>query len=216
MAKRPFERKDRFYFKAKKEGYPARSAYKIMELDDRFKIFKPGRRIIDLGCAPGGWMKVAQERLAGRGKLAGIDLLPIKFGLSQDYFFLEGDFCDASNRQKITDYFGGDKADWVICDLSPNISGIKFRDEFQSYELALIALDFACDMLKPGGGFLFKNFPGPEIQELRIRLKERFAKTRTVVPEATRQSSTEIYLVCEGKKAHSFDSKKPNDPGKTV
>jgi 23S rRNA (uridine2552-2'-O)-methyltransferase len=202
MAKRPFERKDRFYFKAKKEGYPARSAYKIMELDDRFKIFKPGRKIVDLGCAPGGWMKVAQERLSGRGKLAGIDLLPIKFALNETSFFVEGDFLDPANQAKLKEFLGG-PADWVICDISPNISGIKFRDEFQSYELAMKALQFTVETLKQGGGFLFKNFPGPEIEDLRRALKTHFAKIKTVVPEATRQSSTEIYIVCTEKKGGS-------------
>lgn len=195
MAKRPFERKDRFYLQAKKEGYPARSAYKIMELDDRYRIFKPGRKIIDIGAAPGGWMKVAQERLKGQGKLAGIDLLPIKFALNASSFFLQGDFMEAENRQEIKDFLGG-PADWVICDISPNISGIKFRDEFQSYQYGMQALHFAIEVLKPGGGFLFKNFPGPEIQELRQELKKNFDKIKTVVPEATRKSSTEIYIVC--------------------
>jgi 23S rRNA (uridine2552-2'-O)-methyltransferase len=196
MAKRPFERKDRFYFKAKSEGYPARSAYKIMELDDRYKIFKPGRRIVDLGCAPGGWMKVAQERMQNKGKLAGIDLLPIKFTLGPNSFFIEGDFLDISHQNQIKDFLGG-KADWIICDMSPNISGVKFRDEFQSYELAMKALEFVLEVLKPGGGFLFKNFPGPEIEDLRKELKKHFSKLKTVVPEATRQSSTEIYIVCQ-------------------
>ena len=199
MAKRPFERKDRFYFKAKKEGYPARSAYKIMELDDRFKIFKPGRKIVDLGCAPGGWMKVAQERINGKGRLAGIDLLPIKFSLHASSFFIEGDFLDLANQQKIKDFIGG-PADWIICDMSPNISGVKFRDEFQSYELALQALKFVQETLKQGGGFLLKNFPGAEIHDLRKELKNNFAQIRTVIPEATRQSSTEIYIVCLEKK----------------
>lgn len=194
MARRPFDRKDRFYLKAKKEGYPARSAYKIIELDERFRIFKPGRRIVDIGCAPGGWMKVAQERLGGKGRLAGIDLLPIKFTLNAASHFIQGDFLNPVHQQSLTDFLGG-PADWVICDMSPNISGVKFRDEFHSYELALKTLDFATRVLRRGGGFLLKTFPGAETRDLRAQLKKHFVKIKTVVPEATRQSSTEIYIV---------------------
>lgn len=197
MAKKPFQRKDRFYFKAKKEGYPARSAYKLMELDKRFHIFKPGMRVIDLGAAPGGWMKVAQERLKGKGRLAGIDLLPIKFSLDPNAMFIQGDFLDEANQKTLIEFLGG-KADWILSDMSPNISGIKFRDEFQSYELVKKAFEFAKENLKPGGSFLFKIFPGPELEEFRPELKQYFQKVRTIVPEATRKSSTEVYLVCQG------------------
>lgn len=196
---KPFQRKDRFYFKAKKEGYPARSAYKIMELDRRCQIFKPGRKIIDLGCAPGGWLKVAQEKLSGKGRLVGIDLLPIKFSLLPNTHFIQGDFTDSSNQQKIRELLGG-PADWILSDMSPNISGISFRDTFQSTELVREALNFALKILKPEGGFLFKIFPGPELEGLRRELSVHFKKVRTIIPEATRQSSTEIYIVCQGLK----------------
>ena len=199
MGKKPFVRKDRFYFKAKKEGYPARSAYKIMELDDRFRIFKPGRKIIDLGCSPGGWLKVAEERLSNQGKLIGIDLLPLQFTPGKNTFFIQGDFTDPDNQKNLTHLLGG-PADWVLSDMSPNISGIKFRDEFNSYELSRLAMLFAVRALKPSGGFVFKNFPGPELEDLRRELSTHFKKLKTVIPEATRQSSTEIYIVCEGVK----------------
>lgn len=197
MAKRPFERKDRFYFKAKEEGYPARSAYKIMELDDRFKIFKPGRVVIDLGCAPGGWLKVGQERLKGKGLLIGVDLLPVQFSLNEKTQFLQADFTSAETQKWMSDQikYG---ADWVLSDMSPNISGIKFRDEFQSYELCQLALEFAKTVLKKGGGLLFKVFPGPELADLRKAVKNSFEKVVTVVPEATRKSSTEVYVVATG------------------
>lgn len=196
---KPFVRKDRFYFKAKKEGYPARSAYKIIELDRRCQIFKPGRKIVDLGCAPGGWLKVAQEKLAGKGMLVGIDLLPLKFTLSPRTHFIQGDFTERANQKKIISLLGG-PADWVLSDMSPNISGIKFRDTFQSTELVNLALNFALEILKPDGGFLFKIFPGPELEDLRKLLATHFKKVRTVIPEATRQSSTEVYTVCQDRK----------------
>jgi 23S rRNA (uridine2552-2'-O)-methyltransferase len=192
---KPFVRKDRFYFKAKKEGYPARSAYKIIELDRRCQIFKPGRKIVDLGCAPGGWLKVAQEKLGPRGRLVGIDLLPLKFTLSPQTHFIQGDFTTPANQEKIIELLGG-QADWVLSDMSPNLSGITFRDTFQSTELVRQALGFTLKILKTDGGFLFKIFPGPELEVLRKDLARHFKKIRTVIPEATRQSSTEIYIVC--------------------
>lgn len=212
MPKHKFERKDRFYLKAKKEGYPARSAYKIMEFDDQFKIFKPGNVVIDLGCAPGGWLKVGEERMKDRGVLIGIDLLPLKFTPKKETIFIQGDFTDPKN-QKILQHVpsppGGEGrprvagrgeggtpfADWVISDLSPNISGIAFRDQAASVELCMIALRFALNVLKPGGGFLCKVFPGAEITELRQEIKKHFKTLKTIIPDATRKSSTEVYLV---------------------
>lgn len=200
MPKKPFERKDRFYFKAKTEGYPARSAYKIMELDDRFKIFKPRSTVIDLGCAPGGWLKVGQERLGDKGTLVGIDLLPVKFSLAPYTHFLQGDFTVAENREWIKSKLPGGRAHWIISDMSPNISGVKFRDGFQSYELVRLALHFTSEHLRTGGGFLCKIFPSSELEDLRKEIKSHFEKLVTVIPEATRASSTEVYLVALGKK----------------
>lgn len=214
MPKHQFERKDRFYLKAKKEGYPARSAYKIMEFDDQFKIFKPGNVVIDLGCAPGGWLKVGEERMQGRGILIGIDLLPLKFTPKKETIFIQGDFTDPKNQeflqkkitsplagevdtsvQRVTGEGGKQFADWVISDLSPNLSGVAFRDQFASVELCMIALKFALGVLRPGGNFLCKVFPGAEITELRNEIKKHFKNLRTIIPDATRKSSTEVYLL---------------------
>lgn len=193
MSKRAFERKDRFYKLAKKQGYVARSAYKIMELDDRFGIFKMGNQVIDLGCAPGGWFQVAQERLK-KGVLIGIDLLPLQTAVMENTHFLQDDFTKTESRQWLKKKIGRG-ADWVISDMSPNISGIKFKDEFLSHELVNQALDFSLSALKPGGGFLCKIFPGMETKDFREKLKKNFEKVVTIVPEATRKSSSEIYMV---------------------
>lgn len=202
MAKHTFERKDRFYFLAKKEGYVARSAYKIIELDKRFGIFKNHSRILDLGCAPGGWLQVAEECLKGNSQLIGIDLLPLKFSPLATTLFIQGNFLDAENQQLITQTFSGE-IDWVLSDMSPNISGISFRDEFQSYELVQSAFDFAKRLLKKNGNFLFKVFQGKEFETFRQTLKQSFQKIITVLPEATRKSSKEIYVVCLGYKKNS-------------
>ncbi|MCP5465033.1 MAG: RlmE family RNA methyltransferase [Deltaproteobacteria bacterium] len=195
MAKRSFHRKDRFYLKAKKEGYAARSAYKIQELDDRFKMFKKSSRVVELGAAPGGWFQVAQERMGPKGKLLAVDLLPLKVSPNHQNEFLQDDFTKESTQDWIRERCP-QAVDWVISDMSPNISGIKFRDEFASYDLNRKAFVFACSVLKKGGGFLCKIFPGPEVEEFRKELKTKFKKMHSVVPEATRKSSTEFYLIC--------------------
>ncbi len=215
-----YNRKDIFYQKAKKEGFVARSAYKLIELDKRFEILKPGRRIVDLGCAPGGWIQVAEGKLA---RIVGIDLLPLKFTPSSNTLFFQGNFLDPVNQQKIIDALqeNGERgsgfaspsergvrgrqrqsprsnADWVLSDMSPNLSGIKFKDLQASLELCESALEFAKKILKKGGGLVVKIFPGPEMENFRKRLRELFERMAMVEPEATRKTSAEIYLVCTG------------------
>ncbi len=214
MSRHSFERKDRFYLKAKKEGYPARSAYKIMELDDQFKIFKRENIVVDLGCAPGGWLKVGEERLHGKGILIGIDLLPLQFTPQTSTHFLKGDFTDPKNQNRIAEIAGVQphapttkRVDWVISDLSPNISGVAFRDQCESVRLCMIALNFALDVLKKGGNFLCKVFPGAELNDLKKEIKNNFAQLKIIIPDATRKSSTEVYLVGLGCRPSSVVSR---------
>lgn len=136
---------------------------------------------------------MAQENMK-RGTLIGIDLLPLKVSLKQNSHFIQGDFTSLENQNQILAKLNSG-ADWVISDMSPNISGIKFKDEFESYELSQQAMQFAKNILKPKGSFLCKIFPGFEIEGFRKELKKYFKKIVTVVPEATRQSSSEIYFV---------------------
>lgn len=189
-----YNRRDKFYQKAKKEGYVARSAYKLMELDKRFGILKPGRKIIDLGCAPGGWLQVGEEK---KGNMIGIDLLPLQYEPSSGVCFIQGDFFDPTSQQKIITALRG-KGDWILSDMSPNISGVKFRDTLASAELCEAALEFAKKVLKKGGGLVVKIFPGSELDPFRKKMKGFFQKVTPVTPEATRKSSNEIYLVAEG------------------
>lgn len=194
-----YERKDKFYQMAKSEGYVARSAYKLLELDKKFGILKPNSRLVDLGCAPGGWLQVAQEKLKGTGTLVGIDLLPLHFTPGPGVHFIQGDFLDPKNQEQIRKLLPQGAA-WVISDMSPNISGIKFRDLAASAELCEMALNFARDVLKPGGGLIVKIFPGPEQGLLKKKLKESFTRIVDVLPEATRKTSSEIYVVATGYK----------------
>lgn len=213
-----YNRKDHFYQKAKKEGYPSRSAYKLIEMDKQFGIFKSGVKIIDLGSAPGGWLKVCEEKLtkvetrdlaslhAGQSRpstvdsrpiIIGIDLLPLKTSTSPSMIFIQGDFTDPENQQKIIETLG-DKADWVLSDMSHNLSGIKFRDINASLDLCQSAFDFAKKILKKGGGLVVKTFPGPDTQPFKKDLEKSFQKIKTFIPESTRKTSTEIYLIAKG------------------
>lgn len=211
-----YERKDRFYQKAKKEGYPSRAAYKLLEMAKRFGIFKPGSKIVDLGCAPGGWLMVAEEKLAaGRARhnsprpplklrggeeglcIIGIDLLPLHYQPGPNVHFIQGDFTDPSKQKKMADLLG-EKADWVLSDMSPNLSGIGFKDTSASSRLCNSAFEFACRILIKKGGLIIKIFPDVEIQTFKKKLNSYFKKVSTHIPEATRKGSSEIYLVSTG------------------
>ena len=190
-----YDRKDSFYNKAKKEGYPARSAYKLIELDKKFGILKSGYKIVDLGCAPGGWLKVAEEK---RVSAVGIDLLDLQYEPGSHVTFVKGDFLERKNQEKILELLQG-PVDWVLSDMSPNITGIKFKDTAASIELCEAALSFGKETLKKGGGLIVKLFPGPELEPFKKQLKQFFTKVVPYIPEATRKTSTEIYLVAIGK-----------------
>lgn len=190
-----YNRKDHFYNKAKKEGYPARSAYKLLEMDKQFGILKPGGKIIDLGCAPGGWLKVIEESPVS-SNIIGIDLLPLQYPPSPTTHFIQGDFADPQNQQKIKELLGG-LADWILSDMSPNLSGIKFKDNQASLELCEQAFSFAQGCLKKGGGLIIKIFPGSEFEKFIKELKKCFKNVSFYEPEATRNTSREIYVVCK-------------------
>ncbi len=189
-----YNRKDRFYQQAKKEGYPARSAYKLIELDKKFSILKPGRKIVDLGCAPGGWLKVAEEKLKTAGSIVGIDLLPLQYTPTSSVTFIQGNFLEAPQQEHIIQALGG-PADWVLSDMSPNISGIKFKDLAASLEVCDAALQFSKKVLKKGGSLIVKIFPGPDLEPFKKELRLSFEKVSSLTPDATRKTSAEIYLI---------------------
>ncbi len=193
-----YDRKDKYYQRAKQEGYPARSAYKLIELDKKFSILRPGRALVDLGCAPGGWLKVSEEKLKGNGILVGIDLLPLQYEPADWVHFFQGNFEEPANREKIKALIP-DGADWILSDMSPNISGIKFKDLAASLEVCELASTFAMDNLKKGGGLIVKIFPGPESAEFKKQIRGAFTKISEVIPDSTRKTSNEVYLVAEKK-----------------
>lgn len=192
-----YQRKDHFYFRAKREGYAARSVFKLQEMDKQYEIFRPNLTILDLGCAPGGWLQYAQEHTSGRGRLIGIDLLPLHITLGPHAQFVQGDFTDPRVREGLKTLCPNG-THWILSDMSPNLTGIRFKDLAASETLVESVINFTIEILRPGGGLISKVFPGTNIGALKQRLKKIFGRLSENIPEATRKSSTEVYLIATG------------------
>jgi 23S rRNA (uridine2552-2'-O)-methyltransferase len=192
-----YQVKDPYYRKAKKEGYRSRAAYKLLELDRRFGLIKPGDRVLDLGAAPGGWLQVS-GRLVGRdGQVIGVDLQPIEPVGEKSVTVLQGDIAERETEGQIRKVCPAGY-DCVLSDLSPRLSGIRDADSVRSIELARAALGIACRLLRPGGRFLVKSFVGDDLKAFSEELSERFETVQRTRPEATRKGSSEIYLCAKG------------------
>ncbi|MDG1544396.1 MAG: RlmE family RNA methyltransferase [archaeon] len=186
-------RTDAFQRKARREGYRARSAYKLMDIQKRSKIFKKGSIVLDLGAAPGGWSQVALEFMEEEGKLVGVDLqhiLPLKGAI-----FIQGDLRDKDVREELQKLIP--KADVVISDMSPNLSGTYSIDQARSVELSSLALEIAAE--RNAQSFVVKVFEGSDFQEFRKAVKAEFGSVRTLSPEASRKQSSEVYLIAKRK-----------------
>jgi 23S rRNA (uridine2552-2'-O)-methyltransferase len=184
---------DDFVQAAKAKGYRSRAAFKLAEIDERFRLLKPGARVIDLGCAPGGWIQVAIER--GASAVAGVDLLAVDpLPLAE---ILQMDFTDPACRDLLIDRLGG-APDIILSDMAPNTTGHRSTDHLRIIGLVEQALDFAIAALKPGGAFVSKAFQGGETADVVARLKRHFAAVRHVKPRASRPESSELYLVATG------------------
>ncbi|HEC80908.1 MAG TPA: RlmE family RNA methyltransferase [Thermoplasmatales archaeon] len=195
MAKRWYrERKKDFYYRqAKKQGYRARSAFKLLQIQKRYNIIKKGDTVLDLGAAPGGWSQVAKEIVGEKGKIIGVDLLPIK--PIKNVFFIEGDITDTKTIEKIKKIIGKKKVDAIISDMSPNISGNYTLDQARSVWLCEHALKYAEKFLKEKGNLVCKVFEGEDFNKLREKIKKRFYTVENVIPKASRKTSSEVYLV---------------------
>lgn len=190
---------DEFVKRANREGYRSRAAYKLMELDDRDKLIRPGMAVVDLGAAPGSWSQVVVERLKGQGRVIALDLLEMQAMPGVE--FIQGDFTDDEVLARLEASLHGRPVDLVICDMAPNISGISTVDQARSIVLNELALDFALKWLKPGGGFLVKMFVGSGYDEAVGEIRQGFEKTATRKPKASRDRSNEVYVLATGKKA---------------
>jgi len=183
---------------AQKEGYRARAAYKLMEIDDKDKLIKPGMTVVDLGSAPGSWSQVAVQRLKGQGKVIALDILDMQpvAGVT----FIQGDFREESVLGQLEEKINKTPVDLVIADMAPNISGVKDVDQAGAAYLTELALEFSKDWLKPNGNFLVKVFIGAGFEEILQNMRQMFDKVVTRKPKASRDRSSEVYLLGLGRK----------------
>ena len=189
---------DHYVHMAKKDGYRARAAYKLLEINEKDKIIKPGTVLADLGSAPGSWSQVAAKLAGGTGKVFALDILPMEPIAGVD--FIQGDFRESSVLAEFEQLLAGRPLDLVICDMAPNMAGNAVIDQTRSIYLCELALDFAAEHLKPGGTFLVKVFQGSGFQEFQAAMKSVFAAVATRKPEASRNRSNEIYLLGRNKR----------------
>jgi 23S rRNA (uridine2552-2'-O)-methyltransferase len=186
-------RKDQYRRLAKDQGYRARSAYKLLQLNNSYHIIKKGSKVVDLGCAPGGWMQVVTKEVGQSGKVIGIDLKPVEPIAGATV--LKGSIEELDTLEKIAGILG-DKADVILSDLAPNVSGLWDIDHARQISLSTIALGFARQVLRVGGSAVFKVFDGDMLSEFRAELKSSFGRVLLSKPLASRQESSELYIVC--------------------
>ncbi|HWU83188.1 MAG TPA: RlmE family RNA methyltransferase [Methylophilaceae bacterium] len=184
---------DEFVKRAQRDGYRARAAYKLIEIDDKYHLIKPGMTIVDLGSTPGSWSQVAVQRLKGQGKVIALDLLEMQGIGGVD--FIQGDFREQDVLDQLESKLEGKLVDLVIADMAPNISGISSVDQANAAYLTELALDFSLKWLKPGGNFLVKVFVGSGFEEIVSNMRQGFEKVATRKPKASRDRSSEVYLL---------------------
>ena len=188
---------DRYYKKAKQEGYRSRSAYKLLELQQRLRLLRSGDAVVDLGAAPGGWLQIAGKIVGQNGKVIGVDLQSIKPFNQSNIFLLTGDIAALEIQEKIKELLGG-RADCVLSDLAPKLSGIRDADMARCLDLNRTALRVAVKILRPGGAVLIKSFISDDLQLFTDELKCYFPSVQRTKSEATRQGSSEFYFYAKG------------------
>lgn len=191
---------DRYVQRAKAEGWRSRAAFKLMEIDDKDRLLRPGMRVVDLGAAPGGWSQVAAERVGTGGQVLALDLLDMMPVPGVE--FLKGDFREDAVLRELICRLQGHRVDLVICDMAPNISGIAASDQARAVHLGELALEFSERHLKPGGNFLVKTFQGADFEAFRHAMDAVFDKVVVRKPKSSRDRSSEVYLLGMGCRPH--------------
>jgi 23S rRNA (uridine2552-2'-O)-methyltransferase len=188
---------------AQKEGYRARAAYKLKEIDEAEKLIKPGQIIVDLGCTPGSWAQYARRKMAGKegGGILGLDLLPME--PIADVDFIQGDFREQVVADQLVQLLGGQKLDLVLSDMAPNLSGIAAADAARIEDIVDLAIEFACQHLKPSGCLLVKCFNGSGYNQILEQFRQVFRVVSSKKPKASRDRSSEIFLLGRGLKPGS-------------
>ncbi len=187
---------DPYVKQAQKDGYRSRSSYKLIELNAKDRLIRPGMLVLDLGSAPGGWSQVAAALVGEKGRVLATDILPMD--PLKNVEFIQGDFREESVLNRILDRLKGDKSDLVLSDIAPNISGISSADQAASIYLLELALDMVRQVLKPKGTFVAKLFQGVGSDDYLKQLRTAFEKVSIRKPAASRPRSREVYLVAKG------------------
>lgn len=187
------QKADPYVKRAQREGYRARSAFKLIELDEKDRFFRPGQRVVDLGAAPGGWCQVALERVGPHGMVTGLDILPME--PIEGVTFIQGDFREDESLAALEEAVAGQRVDLVLSDMAPNMSGISPSDQARSVYLAELAAAFARDWLDSQGVFVVKVFQGQGFDTYLAELRNSYVQVRIRKPAASRAESREVYLV---------------------
>lgn len=184
---------DEYVKRAQREGYRSRAAFKLLEIQDKDRLLKPGQVVVDLGAAPGGWSQVARELVGPTGLVLALDILPME--AVPGVIFIQGDFRDEGAPERLRESLDGRAVDIVISDMAPNISGMAAVDQPRAMYLCELALDFARETLKTGGDFLVKVFQGEGFDHYMLEVKRSFARVTIRKPMASRRHSREVYIV---------------------
>ena len=196
MAK--YERKDHFHQRAKREGFRSRAAYKLLEIQQRYRLLLPGQRIVDLGCWPGGWLQVAAQAVGPRGLVIGVDLAAIEPTLNNENVIAYcGDLSDPEIAARLLADLGG-PADVLLCDAAPKLSGVRATDRAREEALLESVEALIPKLLKRGSGLLVKILEGPEATRIDRRIRQTFDRAKTVKPASSRKGSSERYLLARG------------------
>jgi 23S rRNA (uridine2552-2'-O)-methyltransferase len=197
MSRSPYKRPDHFTREAKKAGFPARSVFKLEEIDRRVQLLRPAMRVLDLGAAPGSWSLYAAGRIGDRGKLLAMDLSPLSVALPPQAAFLRGDALalGSDSLALFAPY------DVVLSDMAPSTTGNKSTDQARSFELFMRALEVAATLVCAGGSFVGKIFMSEDLRHARAEIRRLFGHERLIRPEGTRSVSTELFIVGQGRRA---------------
>lgn len=187
---------DPYVQRAQADGYRARAAYKLIEIDDRDRLLRPGAVVVDLGAAPGSWCQVAVKRCGASGRVFALDILPVEAMAGVD--FLQGYFTEDTVLAELERRLAGARVDAVLSDMAPNLSGVATVDQARSIHLCELALDFAAQHLKPSGQFVVKVFQGEGFMEFRKAMEGVFSSVQVRKPKASRDRSAEVYLLGKG------------------
>lgn len=201
--------RDHYARRARREGFAARSVYKLEELDRRFRLLRPGQRVLDLGCAPGSWLQYAATRVGPSGRAVGVDLQPLGVALPHQARALVADVFELEPDALLED---GKPYDVVLSDMAPRTSGIRSADAARSAQLVLRALELSQAVLRPGGTLLVKVFQGAQMDSLRAEFRGVFEHVRIAKPKASRSESVELYLLGEGRRAAGPPPEQPGPP----